>query len=299
LIKGLIAPILTPFDNQLKVDQKMYNDLAQNLMENGCSGLAPFGTTGESLSVGNKERMIAIEGLVKSGINPNTLIPGTGLCNLPDTIEITKHAIDLGCLGAMTLPPFYFKGMSDDGLYEYFEKLIEGVNDSRLKIYLYHIPQVCGVGLSIDLVQKLKSSYPQFIIGIKDSSGVWENTEALLKIKGLVVYPGAELPVIEAIKLGAPGCISATANLNSKDISKVIDLCHSGDWKEAEELQKKVKSVRLLFQDYAPIPAQKSLLALQTKNTMWNNLRPPFVPISENKTNELANKLKSDYGFVF
>ena len=299
MIKGLIAPILTPFDNQLKVDQRMYNDLAQNLMENGCSGLAPFGTTGEALSVGNKERMIAIEGLVKSGINPNTLIPGTGLCNLPDTIEITKHAIDLGCLGAMTLPPFYFKGMSDDGLYEYFEKLIEGVNDSRLKIYLYHIPQVCGVGLSIDLVQKLKSSYPQFIIGIKDSSGVWENTEALLKIKGLVVYPGAELPVIEAIKLGAPGCISATANLNSSDISKVIDLCHAGDWKEAEELQKKVKSVRLLFQDYAPIPAQKSLLALQTKNTMWNNLRPPFVPISENKTNELANKLKSDYGFIF
>jgi len=299
LIKGLIAPILTPFDNQLKVDQKMYNDLAQNLMENGCSGLAPFGTTGEALSVGNKERMIAIEVLVKSGINPNTLIPGTGLCNLPDTIEITKHAIDLGCLGAMTLPPFYFKGMSDNGLYEYFEKLIDGVNDSRLKIYLYHIPQVSGVGLSIDLVQKLKSSYPEFIIGIKDSSGVWENTEALLKIKGLVVYPGAELPVIEAIKLGAPGCISATANLNSKDISKVIIHCHAGEWNEAEELQKKVKSVRLLFQDYAPIPAQKSLLALQTKNTMWNNLRPPFVPISENKTYELANKLKSDYGFIF
>ena len=299
LIKGLIAPILTPFDNELKVDQIMYNDLAQNLMENGCSGLAPFGTTGEALSVGNKERMEAIEGLVKSGINPKTLIPGTGLCNLPDTIEITKHAIDLGCLGAMTLPPFYFKGMSDDGLYEYFEKLIDGVNDQRLKIYLYHIPQVSGVGLSIDLVQKLKSSYPDFIIGIKDSSGVWENTEALLKINGLIVYPGAELPVIEAIKLGAPGCISATANLNSKDISKVIDLCHAGEWEEAEELQKKVKSVRQLFQDYAPIPAQKSLLALQTKNTMWNNLRPPFIPISEHKTNELANKLKSDYGFIF
>ena len=299
LIKGLIAPILTPFDNELKVDQIMYNDLAQNLMENGCSGLAPFGTTGEALSVGNKERMEAIEGLVKSGINPKTLIPGTGLCNLPDTIEITKHAIDLGCLGAMTLPPFYFKGMSDDGLYEYFEKLIDGVNDQRLKIYLYHIPQVSGVGLSIDLVQKLKSSYPDFIIGIKDSSGVWENTESLLKINGLVVYPGAELPVIEAIKLGAPGCISATANLNSKDISKVIDLCHAEEWEEAEELQKKVKSVRLLFQDYAPIPAQKSLLALQTKNTMWNNLRPPFIPISEHKTNELANKLKSDYGFIF
>ena len=299
MIKGLIAPILTPFDNDLKLDQKMYNDLAHKLMDTGCSGLAPFGTTGEALSVSNKERMLAIEGLINSGIDPKKLIPGTGLCNLPDTIEITKHAIELGCLGVMTLPPFYFKGMSDDGLFDYFEKLIEGVNDNRLKIYLYHIPQVSGVGLSIDLVKKLKSSYPDFIVGIKDSSGVWENTEALLKIKDLIVYPGAELPVIEAIKLGAPGCISATANLNSIDISRVINLCHSGNWDEAEELQKKVKAVRLLFQDYAPIPAQKSLLALQTKNSLWNNLRPPFKQISQNKTTELADKLRDSYGFEF
>ena len=299
MIKGLIAPILTPFDKQLKLDQKMYNDLAKDLLNNGCSGLAPFGTTGEALSVGNDERMDALEGLIKSGIDPDILIPGTGLCNLPDTIKLTKHAIDLGCHGVMTLPPFYFKGMTDNGLFEYFEKLIEGVNTNKLKIYLYHIPQVCGVGLSIDLVQKLKSSFPETIVGIKDSSGVWENTEALLKIKDLIVYPGAELPVIEAIKLGAPGCISATANLNSKDIASVIELCHSKNWDEAEKLQKKVKSVRLLFQDYAPIPAQKALLAIQTKNPMWNNLRPPFQQISKEKSAELANTLRDEFGFSF
>ena len=299
MIKGLIAPILTPFDRQLKLDQMMYNDLAKDLLNNGCSGLAPFGTTGEALSVGNDERMDALEGLIKSGIDPDILIPGTGLCNLPDTIKLTKHAIDMGCHGVMTLPPFYFKGMTDDGLFEHFEKLIEGVNTNKLKIYLYHIPQVCGVGLSIDLVQKLKSSFPETIVGIKDSSGVWENTEALLKIKDLIVYPGAELPVIEAIKLGAPGCISATANLNSKDIASVIELCHSENWDEAEKLQKKVKSVRLLFQDYAPIPAQKALLAIQTKNPMWNNLRPPFQQISKEKSAELANTLRDEFGFAF
>ena len=299
MIKVLIAPILTPFDKQLKLDQKMYNDLAKDLLNNGCSGLAPFGTTGEALSVGNEERMDALEGLIKSGIDPDILIPGTGLCNLPDTIKLTKHAIDIGCHGVMTLPPFYFKGMTDDGLFEYFEKLIEGVNTNKLKIYLYHIPQVCGVGLSIDLVRKLKSSFPETIVGIKDSSGVWNNTEALLKIKNLIVYPGAELPVIEAIKLGAPGCISATANLNSKDIASVIDLCHSKNWDEAEKLQKKVKSVRLLFQDYAPIPAQKALLAIQTKNPMWNNLRPPFQQISKEKSAELANTLRNEFGFAF
>ena len=175
-------------------------------------------------------------------------------------MKISKHALDLGCHGVMTLPPFYFKGMSDEGLFDYFEKLIEEINHSKLKIYLYHIPQVSGVGLSIDLVSKLKKSYPDIVVGIKDSSGNWENTKSLLGIDDLVVYPGAELPVIKAIKLGAPGCISATANLNGGDISKVINFCHDNEWEKAEDLHKKVTKVRLLFQDYAPIPAQKGLL---------------------------------------
>ena len=137
MIKGLIAPILSPFDNDLKFNQNMYNDLAHDLLENGCSGLAPFGTTGEALSLSNKERMNALEGLLNSGIKADQLIPGTGLCNFPDTVMISKHALDLGCHGVMTLPPFYFKGMSDEGLFDYFEKLIEEINHNKLKIYLY------------------------------------------------------------------------------------------------------------------------------------------------------------------
>ena len=297
MIKGLIAPILTPFNNDLTLNQDLYNELAKNLLSNGCSGLAPFGTTGEALSVGNQERMIALEKLVKSGINPNILIPGTGLCNLPDTILLSQHAMNLGCHGVMTLPPFYIKDMNDQGLFEHFEKLIYGINHPKLKIYLYHIPQVSGVGLSIDLVLKLKKAYPDIITGIKDSSGVWKNTEALLNINNLIVYPGAELPVIEAIKLGAPGCISATANINSKDIGEVIKLCHSGNWNEAKKLHAKVKKVRLLFQDYAPIPAQKAILAMQTNNDLWNNLRPPLQSISSEKANALASILTNDFEF--
>ena len=207
------------------------------------------------------KRMDALEGLVASGINPSVIIPGTGLCNLDDTVELSRHALELGCAGVMTLPPFYFKGVSDDGLFSYYEQLIAAINHPALKIYLYHIPQVSGVGLSIELVRRLRSAYPDVIVGIKDSSGVWDNTAELLKIEGLIVYPGAELPVIDAIKLGAPGCISATANLNPTDIAAVIDLCHEGRWDEAEALHEKVKKVRLLFQDYAPIPAQKALMA--------------------------------------
>ena len=177
--------------------------------------------------------------------------------------------------------------------------MIDGVNDPRLKIYLYHIPQVSGVGLSIGLVQKLHTKFPNVVVGIKDSSGDWENTQALLRIEGLVVYPGSELPIIAAIKLGAPGCISATANLNSTDIAEVIELCLAGRWDEAEVKQKKVKAVRYMFQDYAPIPAQKALLARSTGHSAWNNLRPPMRPMDKDKLDALANDLASQFDMHF
>lgn len=298
MIKGLISPILSPFDDNLNFNQEMYNELAKDLLSTGCSGLAPFGTTGEALSVSNDERMQALENLIKSGVSPDKLIPGTGLCNFPDTVKISRHAIELGCKGVMTLPAFYFKDVTDEGLFQYYERLIDEINHPNLKIYLYHIPQVSGVGLSIPLVKKLRSTYPDIIVGIKDSSGVWENTEQLLSIDGLIVYPGAELPVIDAIKLGGPGCISATANFNPTNISKVIELSHDGKWDQAEEVHKDVKEVRYLFQDYSAIPAQKAMLAIKYKDERWKNIRPPLVQISEQRSSELAEKLRN-HGFNF
>ena len=298
MIKGLISPILSPFDDNLNFNQEMYNELAKDLLSTGCSGLAPFGTTGEALSVSNDERMQALENLIKSGVSPDKLIPGTGLCNFPDTVKISRHAIELGCKGVMTLPAFYFKDVTDEGLFQYYERLIDEINHPNLKIYLYHIPQVSGVGLSIPLVKKLRSKYPDVIVGIKDSSGVWENTEQLLSIDGLIVYPGAELPVIDAIKLGGPGCISATANFNPTNIAKVIELSHDGKWDQAEEVHKDVKEVRYLFQDYSAIPAQKAMLAIKYKDERWKNIRPPLVQISEQRSSELADKLRN-HGFNF
>lgn len=298
MIKGLISPILSPFDDSLNFNQEMYNELAKDLLSTGCSGLAPFGTTGEALSVSNDERMQALENLIKSGVSPDKLIPGTGLCNFPDTVKISRHAIELGCKGVMTLPAFYFKDVTDEGLFQYYERLIDEINHPNLKIYLYHIPQVSGVGLSIPLVKKLRSAYPDIIVGIKDSSGVWENTEQLLSIDGLIVYPGAELPVIDAIKLGGPGCISATANFNPTNIAKVIELSHDGKWDQAEEVHKDVKEVRYLFQDYSAIPAQKAMLAIKYKDKRWKNIRPPLVQISEQRSSELEEKLRN-HGFSF
>jgi 4-hydroxy-tetrahydrodipicolinate synthase len=297
MIKGIIAPVLTPFNDDLTIAEDIFIARAKWLLsDGGCAGLAPFGTTGEALSVGIDERIAILDSMVANGINPAQLIPGTGLTNLVDTARLTRHAVEKGCLGAMILPPFYFKGVADDGIYDYYRELIRMVDHPDLRIYLYHIPQVAGVGLSLDLVKRLYQDFPQ-VVGIKDSSGVWENTAGLLAIDGLIVYPGAELPVIDAVRLGAPGCISATANLNGVGIAEVIALCHAGKYDEAEAKHIKVKEVRLLFQDYAPIPAQKALLARWTGDARWNNLRPPLLKMDADKLDALETALVNDYGF--
>ena len=293
MIRGLIAPILSPFNDDLSFDQNTYNELAKTLLNSGCAGLAPFGTTGEALSISAEERKQALDGLIDSGIEPSVLIPGTGLCNLPESVALSQQAVDLGCEGVMVLPPFYFKSVSDDGLFSYYEEFIARVNRDTLRIYLYHIPQVSGVGLSIELVNALKEKYPSIVVGIKDSSGDWENTKNLLSLDNFIVYPGSELPLIDAMKLGAPGCISATANLNSKPIAEVIDYCEDKNWDKAIALHNPVAQTRMVFQDYAPIPAQKALLSQMTNRESWRNVRPPLIALTKEKTQQLQDALNA------
>ena len=293
MIRGLIAPILSPFNDDLSFDQNTYNELAKTLLNSGCAGLAPFGTTGEALSISAEERKQALDGLIDSGIDPSVLIPGTGLCNLPESVALSQQAVDLGCEGVMVLPPFYFKSVSDDGLFSYYEEFIARVNRDTLRIYLYHIPQVSGVGLSIELVNALKEKYPSIVVGIKDSSGDWENTKNLLSLDNFIVYPGSELPLIDAMKLGAPGCISATANLNSKPIAEVIDYCEDKNWDKANALHNSVAQTRMVFQDYAPIPAQKALLSQMTNRESWRNVRPPLIALTKEKTQQLQDALNA------
>ena len=295
MLKGLITPILTPFNDDLTIADDLLLAHAEWLFgDGGSAGLALFGTTGEALSVGIKERMASLDMLIAKGIDPQRLIVGTGLNNMHDTAELTRHATAHGCLGVMMLPPFYFKNASDDGLYRYYAEVIKRVGHPDLKIYLYHIPQVAGVGLSLDLVARLTADFAE-VVGIKDSSGDWQNTEKLLAIEGLIVYPGAETPVIDAIKLGAPGCISATGNINSPGIAEVIRLCHAGDYEGAEKNHIRTRAIRALFQDYAPIPAQKALLA-RWQDARYNNLRPPLLALDADKATALERALIDDFG---
>lgn len=286
-LRGVVAPILTPFNDDLSIAADLYVAHAHWLFEQGCVAIAPFGTTGEALSVGIDERIAAIGVLVEAGVDPAHMIPGTGLTSVADTARLSRACLDMGCAAVMTLPPFYFKGVSEDGLYDYFAALIGATGDDA-RIFLYHIPPIAVVGIPPSLAARLHSEYPEQVIGIKDSSGEWENTKALLEIDGLIVYPGSELPLIEALELGAPGCISATANLNAAAIAAVIDAYDQGDLEAARALHEDVKRFRLAVQDYAPIPAQKRLLAIASGDERWANVRPPLTVMPEKTGHELG-----------
>jgi 4-hydroxy-tetrahydrodipicolinate synthase len=290
-LRGVIAPILTPFNDDLSIANDLYLAHARWLIDQGCAGIAPFGTTGEALSVGIDERIAATQVLVDGGIDPARMIPGTGLSNVADTVRLSRACLDMGCAGVLTLPPFYYKDVGEDGIYAYFEQLITAIG-SDARIYLYHIPPIAIVGVPPSLAARLHAAFPEQIVGIKDSSGDWENTRALLEIDGLTVYPGSELPLLEALALGAPGCISATANLNARDIAGVVELYDRGDIAAAEALHETVKHYRLKMQKYGPIPAQKRLLAISTGDARWANVRPPLTPLPEDTGHELAAALK-------
>jgi 4-hydroxy-tetrahydrodipicolinate synthase len=294
-LRGVIAPILTPFNDDLSVATDLYVAHAKNLFEQGCAGIAPFGTTGEALSVGIDERIATIRALVDAGIDPARMIAGTGLSNVADTARLSRACLDLGCAGVMTLPPFYYKAVTEEGLYRYFERLLEGIgNDAR--IYLYHIPPIAIVGIPPALAARLHAAFPDNIVGIKDSSGDWSNTQELLGIDGLVVYPGSEMPLIDALELGAPGCISATANLNAHAIAEVVKLYDSGDLAAAQEAHANVKRFRQALEQHGPIPAQKRLLAIASGDARWANVRPPLIEMPQQDGQALAEKLRREFG---
>ncbi|MCB1465471.1 MAG: dihydrodipicolinate synthase family protein [Nitratireductor sp.] len=301
IIRGVIAPNLTPFHADLGVDTARYVSHAKHLLGTdaggGCAGLAPFGTTGEAVSVGMQERMELLDAMVGADIDPARMIVGTGLPSLPDTARLTRHAIGHRVAGVMVLPPFYYKNVSQEGLYTHYAKLIDMVGSDGLRIYLYHIPQVSGVDLSVRLVERLRREFPGIVVGIKDSSGDWENTRALLGIEGLIVYPGSELPLLDALALGAPGCISATANLNAAAIAEVIRMFDEGKLDEAQTAMEKVRAFRLKIQEHPAIAAQKQLLALATAKRDWAVVRPPLDPFGEDAGRQLAGELEAKFGF--
>jgi 4-hydroxy-tetrahydrodipicolinate synthase len=292
-IEGVLAPVITPFKKDYSPDAERFVRHCRWLLKGGCAGLAVFGTNSEANSMSVAEKRKLLEALVAGGVSPATLMPGTGHCALSDSIELTRAAVELGCAGVLMLPPFYYKGVPDEGLYRNFAEVIERVGDERLQLYLYHIPPVSQVGISLNLIEKLISKYPGIVAGVKDSSGDWSNTKAMLDAfakEGFDVFAGSEVFLLDNMRNGGKGCITATGNVNPGAIDRLYRNWRSAD---AERMQAGITATRKIVQKQPMIPALKAVVAHFVNDPQWKTCRPPLIELNAVQEKELISELKA------
>jgi 4-hydroxy-tetrahydrodipicolinate synthase len=276
---GVLVPVLTPFTPGGEPDAGRFAAFCRWLLDQGAGGLAIFGTTSEANSMSPGERMELLDRLIAAGIPAQKLMPGTGACAMTDAVTLVRHAVGHGCGGVLMLPPFYYKGVSDDGIFAFISGVIDRVASPALRLFLYHIPPMAVVGFSLDLVARLITSYPDTVVGLKDSSGDWGNTAALLeRFPGFAVFPGSEVFLLDGLRKGAVGCITASGNINVPGIKKVYD-----NWRgpQADALQAEITTLRNALQAHPMVPALKRVVAHYHNDPNWAAVRPPLVPLSQ------------------
>jgi 4-hydroxy-tetrahydrodipicolinate synthase len=277
-LQGLWCATLSPLDSHGVLDAVRLATHAQRLFAAGVDGIAPFGTTGEGQSFAVDERRAGLDALIAAGIPPQRIVAATGCAALPDAIELTRHAISAGCAGVLVLPPFFFKDVSDEGLYAAYAGLIDSVADDRLRLYLYHIPQVSGVGISVAMLSRLAAAYPAIVAGIKDSSGNFDNSRALVTaLPRLAIFVGHEPHLPAMRKLGGAGTICGVANLYPRLLRRIYE--HALDPQPGEDLAllERFLGATARFPLFA---AFKALQAELTSDTSWRALRAPLLALS-------------------
>ena len=302
-LSGVFCPVITPFDKNLQPDAGRLVRQCQWLLSQQ-AGLAVFGTNSEANSLSVNEKIMLLDRLIDAGIDPTRMMPGTGCCALSDTVALTAHAVKLGCAGTLMLPPFYYKGVSDDGLFASVAETIERVGDDALRIYLYHIPPVAQVGFSVELIDRLVTAYPDVIAGVKDSSGDWSNTDAMHERNwdDFRIFVGSESFLLANMQKGGAGCISATANVNPAKIHELFERCHellrSPDGENdqplsaLQDLQANLDRIRALVMAYPMIPALKAVVAHFADDDNWRRVRPPLMSLAPADGEKLADALE-------
>ncbi len=290
-LKGVFSPVLTPFNADLSPDPARFAKHCRWLIDQGV-GLAIFGTNSEANSLGVAEKRKLLDALLAAGLPAGRMMPGTGTCAIPETIELTRAAVQAGCGGVLMLPPFYYKGVSDEGLYRAFARVIDAVADDRLRIYLYHIPPVSQVPITAGLVARLLKSYPGVVAGMKDSSGDWKNTAAMLAEfgpQGFDVFCGSEVFLLATMRGGGAGCITATGNVNP---AAIVNLYKTWQKDGADERQKGLDATRAVFAQWPMIPAMKAAIAWKSGRDDWRVVRPPLVELNAEQAGALQAALQ-------
>jgi len=312
-IRGVLAPVVTPFKDDFSPDRKRFIAHCKWLLSQNC-GLAVFGTNSEANSLSLEERLNLLDELVADGVDPSRMMPGTGCCSIMETVKLTKQAVGNGCAGVLMLPPFYYKDVSEEGLYRYFSEVVQRVGDARLKIYLYHIPPVAVVGITTGLVERLLAAYPNVIAGMKDSSGDWNNTKTFLDAfavragravstagaaRTFDVFVGSESFLLANMRNGGVGTISATVNVNPAAIHELYQNAlgtSASTPAELEALQTRLNVVREVFSSRkfpSMIAALKQAIAIYRNDPEWRTVRPPLVELTPDHAKTLAAELKA------
>jgi 4-hydroxy-tetrahydrodipicolinate synthase len=270
-LTGVIAAVATATDGAGEPDCGRSTALARFLLDNGCDGLNVLGSTGEATSYAVAQRQEVMTAYRAAGLPLDRMMVGTGACATADAVALTRHAAGLGFGGALVLPPFYYKGVSADGLAAYIATIMAATADQPIPVYLYHYPQLSGVPWPPALIRRLLAAHGGRLAGLKDSSGDTAYAREVAAIDpGFKVFPSTEAVLLEARGGAFAGCISATANLNA-------DLCarafHGGD---AAALEMAV-TIRKLFDGRPLVPGVKALLAHIHGDPAWAKVLPPLA----------------------
>jgi 4-hydroxy-tetrahydrodipicolinate synthase len=292
-LAGIFAAAATPLRADLSIDiDRLVTHCRWLLDEGGCDGVNLLGTTGEATSFSVEQRLDAMRAVAESGLPMERFMVGTGAAALSDAVRLTSGARELSFSGALLLPPFYYKNIDDESLYAYVAELIERAGGGKLGIYLYHIPQFSAVPFAIPVVERLVAHFPGILAGIKDSSGVFENSLELAQRlpTTVAVFPGSEGFLARAPEAGFAGCISATTNVNGAFISRGWKVRHT----EAGRASLNAGSaIRDAISKFPTIPAVKWVLSELQNDPQWRRIHPPLRGLTEAEWAELRAALSA------
>ena len=282
-IHGVFCAAATPILEDGTPDHAAFAIHAKALIDEGCDGIALLGTTGEANSFSIAQRQALLDKLIASGLDPLRLLPGTSQTNVADTVTLMRHAVDAGVKATVVLPPFYYKGVSDEGLFRFYAEAIEGVGSNDLRVVLYHIPPIAQVGLSVELVGRLLEAFPGVVVGIKDSSGKLESMQQFASsFQGFSVLAGADPFMLPLLRSGGAGCITSSSNLIGKHLRVVFDHAHVlEDAALVDKAQARINAWRDLSNAYVQLPTIKAMLAKRRNHPGWTRVRPPLVELGQ------------------
>jgi 4-hydroxy-tetrahydrodipicolinate synthase len=292
-LHGVFCAAATPVTEAGAPDYPLFAEHCHALLAEGCDGIAMLGTTGEANSFGIAQRQALLDSVIDAGIDPGRLLPGTSQTNVADTVALTRHAVASGVRAAVVLPPFYYKGVSDEGLFRFYAEVIEGVRNDALRMVLYHIPPIAQVGISIELIGRLRYAFPGVVVGIKDSSGKLESMQAFAgAFADFAVLSGADPLMLPLLQAGGAGCITSSSNLIAADLRVVFDRWDDPSRAaEVSRAQQRIESWRNLSNAYVQLPTVKAMLARRRRQPGWARVRPPLVELGEDEKRTVWSRM--------